>query len=200
MLKDFLSLLENFIQCFEFSCNCWKVFLFEWFFSTTRECHLMPLNFWFIDNNFVYLMLLNFISIWNFESIFQSGHCHLIIKLSGLVFGSSPSVFLLISQWLKYFSKNFYGHCSFAVMLIHYSCLVINELKHCWLTKSFMFYDNLMFSLCTFKQYLSTKMLWEVWKDWHIRSWDYIIFLKLDISISFNVLYSTFLKKVHFFS
>ena len=60
--------------------------------------------------NFGILMLMKF------ESIFQSGHCHLIIKLSGLIFGSSPSVFLLISQWLKYFSKNFHGHCSITVI------------------------------------------------------------------------------------
>ena len=82
---------------------------------------------------------LNFISIWNFESIFQSSHCHLIIKLSGLVFGSSPSVFLLILQWLKYFSKNFYGHCSFAV---------INELTLIVDKKLFVLWQLDVFSVC----------------------------------------------------
>ena len=44
-LENFLSLIENFIQWLEFSSNCWKVFLFEWFFAATSKWYLMPLNF-----------------------------------------------------------------------------------------------------------------------------------------------------------
>ena len=138
MLKDFLSLLENFIQCLEFSSDCWKVFLFEWFFSATRKCYLMLLNF--------SMSLLNekfHTQSWPFYAC-NSRYC-ISIEILHPYFNLKHWMFLNIV--LKVFMDQMFNF-----NLMHFDAGIL------WITitRNILFYDNLMFYITLRKHFYFT--------------------------------------------